>query len=219
MNWTLSKIAVLDFEGEVSSGVVEFGVVVIKGSQIISTKTEQCRPTGQLNVKKIGIHGLRHNDLMVLDSFRNKQEFFIELRNSVDLFCAHHASVEKNLLKNAWPYRPIRSENQNLDWGPWADTLCLYKKLYPDIADYSLANLIATFGLNDELEKKALTACPEGRKNYHCALYDTLASALLLTRLAGNQKVSEASLNWLIESSASGHKKKASLAQKSFFDR
>lgn len=219
MSWTRSKIAVLDFEGEVSTGVVEFGVVVIEGSQIISTETEQCRPSGQLQQKNIEIHGLRHSDLMGLDSFQNKQSFFTELRDSVDLFCAHHASVEENLLKNAWPYRPIRSEKQNLDWGPWVDTLRLYKKLYPDITDYSLAHLVTAFGLADDLEKNALTACPKGRKKYHCALYDTLASALLLTRLAETPKISEASLNWLIEASASGHKKSESLAQASFFDR
>lgn len=153
---------------------------------------------------------------MTLDSFQNKQSFFTELRNSVDLFCAHHACVEENLLKNAWPYRPIKSEKQNVEWGPWVDTLRLYKKLYPDIADYSLAHLVNTFGLTDKLEKQALAKCPKGRKKYHCALYDSLASALLLTRLADTPKISEASLDWLVETSASGHKKSESLAQASF---
>jgi DNA polymerase III epsilon subunit-like protein len=219
LSWTHSKIAVLDFEGEVSTGVVEFGVVVIKGSRIISTKTEQCRPSGQLPQKNIAIHGLRHRDLLGLDSFQNKQSFFTELRDSVDLFCAHHASVEENLLKDSWPYRPIRSEKQNLGWGPWVDTLRLYKKLYPDISDYSLSHLVTVFGLVDDLERNALTACPVGRNKYHCALYDTLASALLLTRLAETPKISDASLDWLIEASASGYKKSESLAQASFFDR
>lgn len=219
MSWTHSKIAVLDFEGEVSTGVVEFGVVVIKGSQIISTETEQCSPLGQLHPKSIEIHGLRQSDLLGLESFPKKQRFFAELRDSVDVFCAHHASVEENLLKDTWPYRPIRSEKQNLNWGPWVDTLRLYKKLYPDIGNYSLAHLVSTFGVGDNLEKNALRSCPPGRLKYHCALYDTLASALLLTRLAEEPKIADASLEWLIEASASGQKKSGLLTQETLFDR
>ena len=218
MSWTRSKIAVLDFEGEVSTGVVEFGVVVIKGSQIISTETKQCSPLGQLHPKSIEIHGLKQRDLLGLEPFQQNQSFFAELRGSVDVFCAHHASVEENLLKDTWPYRPIRSEKQNFDWGPWVDTLRLYKKLYPNIGNYSLAHLVSTFGVGDSLRKNALRSCPSGRQRYHCALYDSLASAFLLTRLAEEPKISEASLEWLIETSASGQKKSDLPNQATMFD-
>ncbi|MDA9962171.1 3'-5' exonuclease [Opitutales bacterium] len=219
MSWTRSKIAVLDFEGEIRTGVVEFGIVIIKGSQIISTETKQCRPRGKLQQKSIEIHGLRERELAGLETFQKKQSYFAELRCSVDVFCAHHASVEENLLKNAWPYRPIRNEQQDLHWGPWVDTHRLYKKLYPDIGNYSLAHLVSTFELRNDLEKNALIYCPQGRQKYHCALYDTLASALLLTRLSELPKISEASLEWMIEASASGQKKSDHLTQASLFDR
>ena len=100
MSWTRSKIAVLDFEGEIRTGVVEFGIVIIKGSQIISTETKQCRPRGKLQQKSIEIHGLRERELAGLETFQKKQRYFAEIRSSVDVFCAHHACVEENLLKN-----------------------------------------------------------------------------------------------------------------------
>ncbi|MBU61540.1 MAG: hypothetical protein CMI26_03440 [Opitutae bacterium] len=218
MSWTRSKIAVLDFEGDAVSGVVEFGVVVIKGSKIISTETKQCRPLRQLHPKSIEIHGLKQRDLLGLEPFQQNQRFFAEMRNSVDVFCAHHASVEENLLKSTWPYRPIQNEKQSFDWGPWVDTLQLYKKLYPGIGNYSLGNLIDTFGLGDCLKNNALRTCPSGRQSFHCALYDTLASALLLTRLAEAPEISMGSLEWLIEKSNSGQKQSNRPNQAIMFD-
>ena len=81
-------------------------------------------------------------------------------------------------------------------------------------ANYKLAD-----DIRKDLEKNALRYCPQGRQKYHCALYDTLASALLLTRLSQQPKISEASLDWLIEKSASGQKKSDRLTQASIFDR
>ena len=79
MIWTHSKIAVLDFEGEVSSGVVEFGVVIIKDLNIISTETKLCSPLGKLHPKTSKIHGLKQNDLSKLEPFRKNQNFFTHL--------------------------------------------------------------------------------------------------------------------------------------------
>ncbi len=75
MSWTRSKIAVLDFEGEIRTGVVEFGIVIIKGSQIISTETKQCRPRGKLQQKSIEIHGLRERELARLETFQKTTLF------------------------------------------------------------------------------------------------------------------------------------------------
>jgi DNA polymerase III epsilon subunit-like protein len=216
--WTHSKIAVLDFEGEVSSGVVEFGVVIIKDLNIISTETKLCSSLGELHPKTSKIHGLKQNDLFKLKPFRKNQKLFTQLRDSVDVFCAHHASVEENLLKDTWPYRPIRNKEHNIDWGPWVDTLQLYKRLYPGVGNYSLAHLVSTFGIGEVLEKNATKYCPPRRQKYHCALYDTLASALLLTRLAEEAKISEASLEWLIETSTSNQKMQGLPGQLTLFD-
>ena len=44
--------------------------------------------------------------------------------------------------------------------------------------------------------------CPVDRRRYHCALYDALASALLLRRLAEEPTLKNASMRWLFLQSA-----------------
>jgi DNA polymerase-3 subunit epsilon len=57
--------------------------------------------------------------------------------------------------------------------------------------------------LEDKLKQLALVHCPKERIRYHCALYDALASALLLQRLFSLKELKELSLFQLFTLSAS----------------
>ena len=88
-------------------------------------------------------------------------------------------------------------------WGPWLDTLSIYRRLYPDLDSYQLNALIDLFQLAEPLNQLAQEYCPKERIRYHCALYDALASALLLFRLYSLSELKGLSLFQLFTLSAS----------------
>ena len=121
--------------------------------------------------------------------FAHDFDLFAQLRKSGPL-CAHNASVEDRFLKSTWSYTRQSPDFSNpkedrllTSWGPWLDTLSIYRRLYPDLDSYQLNTLIGLFGLKESLNQLAQEYCPKERIRYHCALYDALASALLLQRL------------------------------------
>ena len=59
-------------------------------------------------------------------------------------------------------------------FGPWVDTLTLSRDCYPGLPDYSLQALCDALALSDDV-----SAIVPGRK-WHDALYDAVASAVLL---------------------------------------
>ncbi len=59
-------------------------------------------------------------------------------------------------------------------FGPWIDTLTLGRMCVPGLADYSLSTLAEALGLRDELHSYL------PHKQWHDALYDALASLLVL---------------------------------------
>ena len=70
------------------------------------------------------------------------------------------------------------------DWGPWLDTHALFRQYYPQgLADYKLSTLVQAFQLESRLAELAKEHCPSQRRKAHCALYDAIASALLLIHL------------------------------------
>ena len=62
-------------------------------------------------------------------------------------------------------------------FGPWIDTLKIARKAWPECPSYALEDLIEILGLRQRIE----TLCP-GR-GAHDALYDAVASAVLLEHL------------------------------------
>ena len=217
MKWTEERVAVMDFEGTTSSGVVEYGVVVLRGAELLSSCTELCSPTGEVSAAEARTHGLHRRHLRGVPPFRDRYEEFVELRSSVRAFAAHHASVEDNLLKAAWPYRTAADDEADLGWGPWVDTRRLYQRLYPDLKDCSLGALVDVFGLRERLEAEAEERCPPGRGKYHCALFDALASALLLVAAAEIPEVAEGDFLWLLQAASSGKKQRESIVQRDLF--
>lgn len=80
---------------------------------------------------------------------------------------AHGVGSEKRYLR-AFPFH---------GFGPWVDTLKLTRVLHPGLSDYSLGALLATFGMQEEVNRFCV-----GLK-WHDALYDAVACLLLLRSL------------------------------------
>ena len=88
-----------------------------------------------------------------------------DLFEQADVAVAHNIPTEKNLLGEYYPF---------LNNIQWVDTLTLARKIYPNVSDYSLSELLR--GLN--LYEDVYEMCP-GRAE-HDALFDAVGCGLLL---------------------------------------
>lgn len=207
-NWTQATLHVIDFEGHERYGVVEYGCVTIRDGMIAEVATALCRPVASIPEADTLVHGLRSEALEGLPPFSDHFERWVALRRS-GLFVAHNHMVEARLIRSTWRYpswvpKQPGSDRTVSDWGPWIDTLQLYRRAYPDLESHALMNLVNRFGLADELGRLAQNKCPDGRSRAHCALFDALASALLLQRLGADSAWGELSMTDLIEISRYG---------------
>ncbi len=209
MSWISTPIHVLDFEGGRSSGVVEYGVATLLDGGITGTHTRLCAPAGPVAAAECALHGISAADTAGVAPFSAEQALFAELRQSGP-FAAHHAPVERALLRRAWPVPPAvpdfaatnpAAAPRVADWGPWLDTRRIYESLYPNLPSYQLSDLVATFSLAENLAALAAQFCPARRRRPHCALFDALAAALLLARLAQEPSIAGAPLAWLLAQS------------------
>ena len=182
-------IHVIDFEGSAQSGVLEWGIVSIQGQNLFEAKTRLCGTKGAIDEIDSEQHGITSALVAKCPDFAHDFDLFAQLRKSGPL-CAHNSSVEDRFLKSTWSYTRQSPDFSNpkedhllTSWGPWLDTLSIYRRLYPDLDSYQLNTLIVLFGLEESLNHLAQKYCPKERIRYHCALYDALASALLLQRL------------------------------------
>lgn len=219
--WTEQSIHFIDFEGSLGSGILEFGVVTLRGHEIVNTTTRLCRAIGRVRSEDQQVHGLAAGDVAGEPPFSDELERFLRLRASGPL-AAHFANAENTLLKSVWPYPKAspdfaRSAGAVVDWGPWIDTGRLYPQLYPSLASAKLEVLVATFGLQEMLDREAKRRCPPSRCHYHAALYDALAGALLLMRLSTEPGLAERSVGWLLTESTSDPEKRASFNQGELF--
>jgi len=78
---------------------------------------------------------------------------------------AHNVGTEKKFLRRAAPMHTL---------GPWVDTLKLARHVLPDLESHSLSDVCEAMGVIPRLNE----LCP-GR-NWHDALFDAFASALVL---------------------------------------
>ena len=202
-------IHIIDFEGSTQTGVLEWGIVSIQGENLLEAKTRLCGTKSSIDVIDSEQHGISSELVAECPDFANDFNLFAQLRKSGPL-CAHNASVEDRFLKNTWSYTQKSPNFSNPDedrlitsWGPWLDTLSIYRRLYPDLESYQLNTLIGLFGLEESLNQLAREYCPKKRIRYHCALYDALASALLLQRLFTLEELKDLSLFQLFTLSAS----------------
>lgn len=204
-----TPIFVIDFEGSRQSGVVEYGYAVLRGGEIVEAATRLCAPTGEISMRERGQHGISKDEAAQQAPFSEEWVRFAGMRESGP-FCAHNATVEDGLLRSEWACprtSPDFSEagKSVASWGPWLDTLHLYRQVYPQLNSHKLEDLVGTFQLQATLDQQAEVRCPPMRRRYHCALYDALASALLLQHLLNEPALGGPSLRWLfLQSAASG---------------
>jgi DNA polymerase III epsilon subunit-like protein len=216
-----TPIHVIDFEGSRQSGIVEYGVVTLHGAEIVAVHTRLCAPIGTISDRDRMQHGISEQAAAGAAPFDAEWRLFAELRATGPL-CAHNAAVEDGLLRSVWPY-PRNSPDFSQDghhtasWGPWLDTLYLYRRIYPQLENHKLSHLIGLFGLQVSLDEQAQLYCPQKRQRYHCALYDTLASALLLRRLYQEPDLQALSLRWLLLHSSSTDAGRDSMGQQTLF--
>lgn len=221
MSWAETPIHFIDFEGNATSGILEFGVVTLRGRSVAATHTRLCRATGHVSADDTRVHGLRADGLASQDYFAAEWERFANLRATGPL-AAHFAAAENSLLRKVWPYareapdfaRPGRLTNE---WGPWIDTGRLFPQLFPQAGSFRLEDLVARHGLQAELAALARRHCPAERRRYHAALHDALAGALLLLTLLQRPELTAATIPWLLQMSTADGEKRDTLQQGDLF--
>ncbi len=182
--WDEIPIHVIDFEGGPQCGIVEFGVVTLRGYSIESVATRICRPKTAISRREQAVHGIGTSEAVSERPFKDEWERFAKLRETGPV-SAHFASAENSMIKSVFPY-PRKSpswvdKNRSVaKWGPWLDTGVLYRDKSDKTNSLNLEELILRYGLQTDLEDLGRAYCPVGRQGYHCALFDALASALLL---------------------------------------
>ena len=220
-NWTEQPIFFVDFEGSRVSGVLEYGVVTLLGGRILAGATRLCAAMGRVRAEDVAVHGLHEADLAGRAPFADEWEYFASLRECGPL-AAHYAGVENALLKGVWPYPRnspdfARPGERVIEWGPWIDSARIYGQLYPQLESGKLETLIATCGLQAELDGLAEKFCPADRRHYHAALYDALAGAVLLASLAGEPKIAQMTVMQLLALSTLDGAKRAAITQRELF--
>lgn len=221
MSWTEQPVFFVDFEGARMCGILEYGVVTLVRGEITETQTRLCAAIGRVRAEDTAVHGLREETLAAEPPFARDWELFAAWRERGPL-AAHYAGVENALLKSVWPYPRsspdfARPGERVIDWGPWIDTARIYAQLYPSLPSGRLEALVATSGLQRELDALALRHCPPGRRHYHAALYDALAGALLLASLARDPQVSRLTMMQLLALSTLDPQKRDALQQRELF--
>jgi DNA polymerase III epsilon subunit-like protein len=219
--WNDTPIHVIDFEGNRTSGILEFGVVTLRGGELAGTRTRTCAPSGRIAIEDTAVHGLHASGLAGAEPFATEWEYFARLRETGPL-AAHFSSAENHLLKSVWPYARqaadfARPGGTTTEWGPWIDTGRLYPQLLPGAAEGKLERLVAIHGLQADLDALAAERVPETRRHYHGALYDALAAALLLLALLRRPDFTDATIPWLLQMSTLDPEKRSDLQQRELF--
>ncbi|MDR2812521.1 MAG: hypothetical protein LBB05_01875 [Puniceicoccales bacterium] len=213
----LGTIHVIDFEGNRSYGILEYGLITLKNNTIVDISSASCckNPSGQT------IHFAEHSRFPSNGekvSFAHHLPFFIKKR-AEGIFCAHGTSVEDRLLRQYCPTpgtidcgiknipKPTASRNiatksqistttimaspKNISWGPWIDTYKIYRKYYPAARHYEVAELIRHFGLMKKLDDWATKYNLSKTMTFHRAPYDALATVLLLQNFINHYQIKD----------------------------
>lgn len=155
----MMQMLILDFEGCHKNGIREIGAVFTQGVEI--TKIEE------------------HYTENVATCRKTLSQILV---NKPELLVSHNIQTEKNLLKKYLPYSRFKNNNDSFSWGPWLDTIKLYKTLYPELEKYELKILKDIF-VKDEIENFSKKYCKKGKSKPHNALYDAVCTYLLVKRL------------------------------------
>lgn len=208
MNWKDVKIHVLDFEGSVRSGIVEYGIATLLGGRIVKTYTRLCSVRAPIPLDESEVHGIFDEDVLEQPPIEADWELFSQLRKT-GLLASHHAPAEIGMLGSVWPVPgnvpdfSLRGNPPINSWGPWVDTCKIAKEWFPQEPKHNLGTLIERFEIFDRVEADAKRFCPKSRSRYHCALYDAIAAAHLLVNMCEHPYFSQSSIIDLVKSSTS----------------
>jgi DNA polymerase-3 subunit epsilon len=160
----MSLLHAIDFEGTRTNGIVEYGIVTMIGGEITEIRAAECD-----------------------GNFLEHLGTFVKLRRT-GAFVGHNASVEDGLLRHYAPSPGFVGKYSNSSelvttWGAWVDTMILYRTFWRGLPDYSLGGLIENFGLTEQLFTSAEKFCPTHKLGYHNAVFDALATCVLLKNL------------------------------------
>ncbi|WP_372847303.1 exonuclease domain-containing protein [Pontiella sp.] len=171
-----AEITVLDYEttGSVRGFANEpwqIGMVALKGGKVVPESMFESllrvEPNRPFNPNAPGRHALLRDAIAAAPL---PQELWPEIRPRLTAFplCAHNVATEKKFLRLMAPMHRF---------GLWIDTLRIARKVWPGCASYALGELMVLL----DLKRKVDSLCPA--KEAHDALYDAVASALLLEHL------------------------------------
>ena len=121
----------------------------------------------------------------------------IKSRLAGNIVVAHGHGTEKRFLK-AFPGH---------GFGPWVDTLHLARAAYPTLSDYSLGSLCTTLDLVEEISILSKSASPTTKITWHDALYDSIASIVLLRHIIHTFSLQESPITLLTQPNTSGWRK------------
>ena len=221
MLWHEPPIHFIDFEGNLTSGILEYGVVTVQDRRVVQTQTRLCGAVGRIRTADTALHGLSEARVSDYPPFRDDFDRFAALRESGP-FAAHFANAENTLIKATWPYPRIspdfaRPGGRIAEWGTWIDTGRILPQAFRGLPSSRLQDLVQAFGLQQKLETLAVEHCPADRRHYHAALFDALAGALLLLSMGERPEFSQMTIPWLLQLSTLDPEKRAALQQDELF--
>lgn len=128
------------------------------------------------------VHGITTSDL---DGAPPLLGLWPEIRTRLrgKVVVAHSAATEKRFLR-AFPMHGFKT---------WIDSLRVARAAYPDAPDHSLGGLVSYLGL----ESKVGTFCPDLK--WHDALYDAVASLVLLRHIVMESHSADRPISLLIQ--------------------
>ncbi len=202
-----NPIFAIDFEGSKQIGIVEYGIAEIQNGEIVACSTRICAPKKNISQSDAKFFDITTEQANKFAPFEDDLELFCDMRKH-GIFAAHNATAEDTMLRAACPVPPIvenpLTNRECASWSPYIDTCVLAKKLFK-LKSAKLSDVISALELNDALEQTAQKYCPNERKKYHCALYDAIASALILVKICSFDGFENVTTNWLLKYSSTSN--------------
>ncbi|MEZ5328750.1 MAG: 3'-5' exonuclease [Verrucomicrobiales bacterium] len=128
------------------------------------------------------VHGIRDEDIQDAPTFTALWPT-VKKALADRVVVAHGSGTEKRFLR-AFPFH---------GFGPWVDTLKVAHAAWPDAPSHSLEKLVVMSGLKAEVDN----LCPDRR--WHDALYDAVASLVLLRHIIADFQLGQHNIGALIE--------------------
>lgn len=188
MNVAEATFTAIDFE---SAGAqpgktdvpVQIGMATMQGTQIDppSLFCSYLKSDQPITWSARKVHGIRDEDIADAPSFTGLWPTVKRALNN-RIVVAHGAGTEKRFLR-AFPFH---------GFGPWVDTLKVAHAAWPHAPGHSLEDLIVMSGLKSKVD----ALCSDRR--WHDALYDAVASLVLLRHVIVECELDQHSVSALI---------------------